>query len=374
MPWKEPGSGKKDPWQSGGDQPPDLDDVFRSVSNRFRRLFGGRGGESGGPPIVMLIVLGAILWTAFDSPHVLDQSERGVVLRFGKHVRTVEPGLQFTFPRPIESLQKVNVSQILSRENRGRMLTEDENLIDVNYAVQYRVQDPVSFLFNVRDPELTLAEAAESAMREVMGTNLMDFILETGRGQVATESEELVQAILDRYETGLAVSQFNLQDVKPPQQVKDAFDDVVKAREDEQRFVNEAQAYSNKIIPEARGLAARIVQEAEAYKAERIAVADGEAQRFSLLLSEYQKAPEVTRQRLYLQTMENVLSNSSKVLMDVQGNNMLYLPLDRIANSNPARMVPPVTSSIAGAGSQSGGDSNSRRGRDTTRSGREGRP
>ena len=346
MPWNEPGKGKKDPWQSGSDQPPDLDEVFSTVSNRLRRIFGGSRGsgkDNSGPPVLLFALIGLIAWGAYHSAHILDESERGVVLRFGKYVRTLQPGLQFTFPAPVEILTKINVTQVRSFEDRGRMLTGDENLIDVNYALQFQVTNPTDFMFNVKDPLITMGHAAESAMRETIGTNRMQYILEDGRGQIARDSELLVQQILDRYQTGMVLTQFNLQDVKPPQQVKESFDDVVKAREDEQRFVNEAQAYSNQIIPEARGRAARIGQEADGYREARIALAEGEAQRFILLLEEYRKAPEVTRQRLYLQTMENVMGRSSKVIMDVSsGNNMLYLPLDQMGGSSSSRPVPPI--------------------------------
>ncbi len=346
MPWNEPGKGNKDPWQSGSDQPPDLDEVFSSITNKFRRLFGGSkksGSESSGPPLFIFILVVLVGWGVYHSAHILDESERGVVLRFGKYARTLQPGLQFTFPSPIETLTKINVTQVRSVEDRGRMLTGDENIVDISYAVQFQVQDPTAFMFNVKNPLITMGHAAESAMRETVGTNRMQYILEEGRGQIARDSEALVQKILDRYNTGMVLTQFNLQDVKPPQQVKESFDDVVKAREDEQRFVNEAEAYSNQIIPEARGRAARIGQEAAGYREARIALAEGESQRFTMLLEEYHKAPEVTRRRLYLQTMETVMRRSSKVIMDVErGNNMLYLPLDQMGGNSSTRPVPPL--------------------------------
>lgn len=348
MPWKEPGKGDKDPWKSGNDQPPDLDEVFKNVSGRIRSIFGGgkgsgsrTGGGSGG--LFPLIISALVIWGLVDSIHILDEAEQGVVLRFGEYTRTTGPGLQFTFPRPIETLEKINVTRVNSTQDRGLMLTGDENLVNIGFEVQYQIADSFKYLFMVRDPEQTILEAAESAIREVVGTNQMDFILEVGRNQIAQDSNNLLQEILDRYETGMVVTQFNLPDVKPPPQVQDAFDDVVKAREDQERFVNEAQAYANKVVPEARGQAARILQEAEGYKQSTIALAEGEANRFSLLREEYEKAPEVTRQRLYLQTMEEVMSRSSKVMLDVNSsNNMLYLPLDQVQNRNPARLVPPV--------------------------------
>jgi membrane protease subunit HflK len=371
MPWNEPGKGNnKDPWQSGSDQPPDLDEVFGSISKKFRRLFGGSGSsgrDSSGPPLFSFILIALVAWGVYHSAHILDESERGVVLRFGKYARTLQPGLQFTFPAPIEVLTKINVTSVRSLEDRGRMLTGDENLIDVNYAVQFQVENPIDFMFNVKDPLVTMSHAAESAMRETIGTNRMQYILEEGRAQIARDSELLLQEILNRYSTGMVLTQFNLQDVKPPQQVKESFDDVVKAREDEQRFVNEAEAYSNQIIPEARGQAARIGQEAEGYRAARIALAEGESQRFTLLLNEYRKAPEVTRERLYLQTMENVMGRSKKVIMDVErGNNMLYLPLDQMSGDSSTRPVPPLN--ILGNGIDDANETTtSNTGRDTRR-------
>lgn len=351
MPWQEPGKGNKDPWKSNQDGPPDLGDAVKSFTDQINKLFGGGGsksgssgsaGSGGGLSIGFLILAAVLVWGLMNSVHVLDASEQGVVLRFGKYNRTLDPGLQFTLPQPFEELTKVNVSEILSVEERGQMLTGDENLVDISFAVQYHIQEPMAYLFNVKDQRLTLLQASEAAMREVVGTNMMDFILEKGRAAVATDAKVLAQTILDRYDAGLEITQFNLQDVKPPSQVKAAFDDVVKAREDEQRYVNEAQAYRNTIIPEARGKAARISQEADAYRISEVAKAEGEAARFSLLLAEYSKAPVVTRQRLYLQTMEKVLGQNRKVLLDTGGNSMIYLPLDGIQGNSSRQIPPPV--------------------------------
>lgn len=351
MPWQEPGKGNKDPWKSNQDGPPDLGDAIKSFTDQINKLFGGGGsksgssgsaGSGGGLSIGFLVLAAVLVWGLMNSVHVLDASEQGVVLRFGKYNRTLDPGLQFTLPQPFEELTKVNVSEILSVEERGQMLTGDENLVDISFAVQYHIQEPMAYLFNVKDQRLTLLQASEAAMREVVGTNMMDFILEKGRAAVATDAKVLAQTILDRYDAGLEITQFNLQDVKPPSQVKAAFDDVVKAREDEQRYVNEAQAYRNTIIPEARGKAARISQEADAYRISEVAKAEGEAARFSLLLAEYSKAPVVTRQRLYLQTMEKVLGQNRKVLLDTGGNSMIYLPLDGIQGNSSRQIPPPV--------------------------------
>ncbi len=357
MPWNEPGRGSggggKDPWKGGGNgqQPPDLDEVFANVQRRLKSIMGGgdgggRSSSGGGGPalggVFGLILVAVVLWVVWDSIHIIDESERGVVLRFGEYSRVLDPGLNFTFPRPIESLEKVNVTRVRSLDNQSRILTGDENLIDVNFAIQYRVIEPEKFLFNVRTPENSLAHATDSAIREIVGTNNMDFILEVGRGQVARDAGDLVQDIVDRYDSGIQVTSFNLQDVRPPMQVQEAFDDVVRAREDQIRFANEAQAYANQEIPEARGRAARIMEEGEAYRESTIAQATGEADRFTAVLEEFSLAPEVSRQRLYLQTMEEVLSATSKVMLDIeQGGNILYLPLDRMTGGGNSRNMPP---------------------------------
>ena len=366
MPWKEPGKGSKDPWNSG-DQPPDLDEVFRNVNRKLKSIFGGSGGgdrktesSSGGNGaggMLSIIVVAALLWVGWNSVHIIDQAERGVVLRFGKYNRTLDPGINVTLPSPIESLNTVNISNVRSVEDSGQMLTEDENLVELNFTVQYRVLDAQDFLFQVRDPELTLQSAAESALRESIGTNRMDTILAgEGREKVAQDTERVLQETLDLYKAGIQVTEFTLRDVNVPLQVRDAFSDVNKAREDRQRFIEEARVHVNSVVPEARGQAARILQEAEGYKQSTIALAEGEAMRFDLVLGEYRKAPGITRKRLYLQTMEDVLGSSSKVFLDAQSNgNVLYLPLDKMTGSSDAssssKMPPLVTP-------QSGQDSN----------------
>lgn len=356
MPWNEPGrggGGDKDPWKGGnGQQPPDLDEVFANVQRRLKKIMGGGGGDggrsggSGGSnplwPIIGLVVLLALVWAAWSSIHIIDESERGVVLRFGEYSRTMNPGLKITFPEPIEEVRTVNISRVRSLENASRMLTGDENLIDLAYAVQYRVIEPDKFLFNVRDPEISLSHAADSAIREIVGTNNMDFLLEVGRGQIALDTQALLEEIIARYEVGIEITSFNLQEVRPPEPVRPAFDDVVRAREDQIRFANEAQAYANQVVPEARGQAARIMEEAEGYKEAKIAQATGEADRFSQLLSEFEQAPRVTRERLYLESLERVFGRSAKILMDVDSdNNMFYLPLGRLGSGEASQMPPP---------------------------------
>jgi membrane protease subunit HflK len=357
MPWNEPGRGSggggdKDPWKGGnGQQPPDLDEVFANVQRRLKKIMGGGGdgGRSGGSggsnplwPIIGLVVLLALVWAAWSSIHIIDESERGVVLRFGEYSRTMNPGLKITFPEPIEEVRTVNISRVRSLENASRMLTGDENLIDLAYAVQYRVIEPDKFLFNVRDPEISLSHAADSAIREIVGTNNMDFLLEVGRGQIALDTQALLEEIIARYEVGIEITSFNLQEVRPPEPVRPAFDDVVRAREDQIRFANEAQAYANQVVPEARGQAARIMEEAEGYKESKIAQATGEADRFSQLLMEFEQAPRVTRERLYLESLERVFGRSAKILMDVDSdNNMFYLPLGRLGSGEASQMPPP---------------------------------
>ena len=361
MPWNEPGrsgGGDKDPWKGGGgDQPPDLDEVFSNVQRRLKKIMGGGAGKdqgsgssgSGSSPsnsgivaVLLFVVAGWVLW---NSVHIIDESERGVVLRFGQYTRTLSPGLNLTLPKPIEEVTTVNVSRVRSIESASRMLTGDENLIDLAFAVQYRINEPEKFLFNVAVPEESLAQAADSAMREVVGTNTMDYILEIGRGQIALDTQALLEEVLLRYDPGIEITSFNLQEVRPPSQVRAAFDDVVRAREDQIRFANEAQAYANQVVPEARGQAARVLEEAEGYRESIIAKASGEADRFRAIYAEYARSPEVTRERLYLETLETVYGRSAKVLMDVSSqNNLFYLPLDKMLGGQSGRsemIVPP---------------------------------
>jgi modulator of FtsH protease HflK len=314
-----------------------------------------------------LIVVLVLIWVAWNSIHIIDESERGVVLRFGEYNRTLDSGFKITLPAPVETVLTVDISRVRSLENSSRMLTGDENLIDLAYAVQYRVFEPEKFLFNVNQPEVSLAHAADSSIREIVGTNNMDFILEIGRGQIALDTQQLLEEIIERYDSGIEITSFNLQEVRPPSQVRQAFDDVVRAREDQIRFANEAQAYANQEVPEARGRAARIIEEAEGYREAKIAQATGEADRFLALLGEYEQAPEVTRERLYIEALEGVYGRSAKVLMDVDSsNNMIYLPLDRIRDGNPALTAPaPLMNPQNQQGSGSGqSDPRSRTGRE----------
>jgi membrane protease subunit HflK len=371
MPWKEPGKGDKDPWNSGNQQPPDLDEVFRNVNQRLRSIFGGGGGDrsgksgsggSGGLLGIFLVVV--LLWAGWDAVHIVDEAEQGVVLRFGKYNRTLSPGINLTLPRPIETMILVNVSNIRSLEDRGQMLTEDENLVEFYYRVQYRVASSQDFLFRVREAELTVKHAAESALRESVGTSRLDAILEgTQREAIRIETKRVLQETLDRYQAGILVSEFNLEDVNVPAQVREAYSDVIRAREDRERFIEEARVHANSVVPEARGRAARVVQEAEGYRESTIALAEGEAQRFNQLLEEYRKAPEITRKRLYLQTMENVLGSSKKVLLDAESNgNVLYLPLDQLTGGGgSASTMPPVVTPDSNNSSDSSSGRTARR-------------
>ena len=356
MPWKEPGKGDKDPWKSG-EQPPDLDEVFQNLNSKLKNLFGGGGGNNSGKQrksgngsggIVGIVIVALVLWAGYDSIHIVDEAEQGVVLRFGAYNRTQPPGINFTLPRPFETMIPINVQNVRSLEDRGHMLTEDENLVEFLYKVQYQVSSAQDYLFKVRDQEATVKQAAESALREAVGTNRLDAILEgTQREAIRIETQRVLQETLDRYQAGVQINEFNLEDVNVPAAVREAYSDVIRAREDKERFIEEARVHANSVVPEARGRAARIVQEAEAYRQTTIALSEGEAERFNQLLLEYQKAPEITRKRLYLQTMESVFGRTNKVLIDAdQSGNVLYLPLDQLSGegaSSRSTMPPVVT-------------------------------
>jgi len=347
MAWNEPGGGgSKDPWGNKGgkqDGPPDLDEVFKKLNEKVTSIFGGKGGRSGGGSsagatkgLGFIAAILLVLW-AFSGIYIVDEGREGVVLRFGGFDRITQPGPHW-YPRFIETVEIVDVERVRSLNIGGTiheslMLTHDENIVDIQFAVQYKVSNVKDYVFNVRDPDTTLRQVTETAMREVVGKNDMDFVIKDGRVQVAVRTKDLMQEILDIYKTGLVVTNLNMQNAQPPEQVQHAFNDAIKAREDKERLVNEAEAYSNDILPRSRGKAARMGQEAQAYRDEIIAKANGETNRFLKILSEYKKAPAVTRERLYLETMEEVLGNSNKVMIDVKkGNNLMYLPLDRLGS------------------------------------------
>lgn len=369
MAWNDNGG---NPWQRNARQgPPDLDDLF---GNLFRRLFGsGRGGGGGGSGrrwsvgtgSILLVLL--VLWL-LSGFYIVEASERGVVLRFGKHDRTTMPGPGWHIPYPIESVEVVNVTGNRSVEKRTTMLTQDENIVELKFSVQYRLKNAEDYLFNTENPDIafdracrfksTICGVLDSAIRTVVGRNNMDFILREGRAEIASRTMVLMQEILDSYGTGIEILTVNLEDSQPPNAVQDAFQDATKAREDMERFKNEAQAYANEVLPQARGEAARMLEDAKAYRAQVIANAEGEASRFTQLLTEYRKAPEVTRQRMYLTAVESVLSNSSKVMVDVdKGSNMLFLPLDRILEQRGSARSPRPSSLDRQGGSSSGSGS-----------------
>jgi len=341
MAWNEPGGGNKDPWGGKGndDGPPDLDEIARKMRERMSGFFGKKGGKGGGkggsisPISFSLIGVLALAAWVLSGIYIVDPAERGVVLRLGEFNSITGPGPHW-YMRGIETVDKVNVDSLRTVSHRAKMLTKDENIIQVELAVQYQVRDAKEYLFEVRDPDYTLQEATESALREVIGAIPMDDFLSGGRGVIVQQTKTLTQEILDKYKTGLILTSVNLQDPQPPEEVQGAFEDAIKAQEDEVRYKNQAEAVALDILPKARGNAVRLREAANAYREQVIAKAEGESSRFLQTLAEYEKAPEVTRQRIYLETMEAVLANTSKVLMQVKdGNSLMYLPLDKLMDN-----------------------------------------
>ncbi|MCK2089273.1 FtsH protease activity modulator HflK [Thauera aromatica] len=355
----------------GGNQgPPDLEEVWRDFNQRLSGMFGnkrggrggGGGGGGGGSPqlpsfsfkqfgggIGVLLVLVAVVWLA-SGFYTVDANQRGVVLRLGKYVQTTEPGLRWRLPAPFESHEIVDLTGVRTVEvgyrgsernkmlRESLMLTDDENIINIQFAVQYVLNSPENYVFNNRFPDEAVGQAAETAMREIVGKSRMDFVLYEGREEIAATAHELMQRILDRYETGIQISRVTMQNAQPPEQVQAAFDDAVKAGQDRERQKNEGEAYANDVVPRARGTASRLVEEANAYRERVVANAEGEASRFSQVFAEYVRAPQVTRERLYIETMQQVMSNTSKVMIDAKGNgNLLFLPLDKLMQQAGAR-------------------------------------
>ena len=365
------GGGGKRPNQG----PPDLEDLWRDLNGRLGSIFdkkkgggndNGNGGNGGGRPPVelnpkilsggagLIGVLAILAWLA-SGFYIVDASQRGLVLQFGKYKESTESGLRWRLPYPIQSHELVNISGVRTLEigyrgsernkvlKEALMLTDDENIINIQFAVQYILKDPVAYIFNNRGPDEAVMQAAETAIREIVGKSRMDFVLYEGREQIAIKASNLMQDILDRYQTGIQISKVTMQNAQPPEQVQSAFDDAVKAGQDRERQKNEGQAYANDVIPKARGTAARLAQEADGYKQRLIATAEGDASRFRQLNAEYAKAPEVTRNRLYLETMQQVYTNTSKVMVDAKGQgNLLYLPLDKLMQA--ATVTPAVAS------------------------------
>ncbi|MFO1311979.1 MAG: FtsH protease activity modulator HflK [Burkholderiales bacterium] len=368
----------------GGGGPPDLDEIWRNVNRRMSDLLGRRGsgdGGGGGPPRRGLAIGGAglilalvlLVWLA-SGFYIVDEGRRGVVTRFGKYTETTQPGPRWHLPFPVEAVDIVDFKQVRTVEigyrnstaNRNAkeatMLTEDENIIDIQFAVQYDLNSAEAFVFNNRKPEDMVKFVAEAAIREIVGRSKMDFALYEGREQIATQTRELMQKLMDLYRTGVNIQKVTLQSVQPPEKVQAAFDDAVKAQQDRVRLVNEGQAYANDVVPRARGLASRLLEEANGYNTEVTQRAEGDAARFRSIVTEYAKAPGVTRDRLYLDMMQSVLGSTSKVLVDKSGGgNLLYLPLDKLmqqaaplttpadAPQVPRSSQPPVPDPVAPA-------------------------
>jgi len=355
MAWNEPGGGNRDPWGGrGGDQgPPDLDEAFRKLQAQLSGIFGrGRsgGGGASGPSGRMFAIGGALLVVLYFALGVyqVDEQERGVVFRFGAvQAEPVMPGLHWN-PPIVDRVEKVNVTRVQGHEHSALMLTEDENIVEVSLTVQWVINDPQKFVVEVRDPKRSLEHATESALRHVVGGSVMDQVITDGREAVGLEVQERLQNYLDRYNTGILISKVNIDSTAPPNQVRDAFDDVQKAKEDEQRVINEANAVAESVVPRARGGAQKQMEQANGYREQVIARAEGEASRFEKLLTEYQSAKGVTRDRLYIDAMESVLGSTSKIMVDVgEGNNLLVLPLDRL---QAAAALPYVNPAYEGAG------------------------
>ncbi len=355
--------------KSNNEGPPDLDEIWRRLVQKLKSKGapgqapprtpgatppgpGGTGRTSlpGGKNALLALLAGLVVVWLLSGFYIVDAGRIGVILRFGKFQETTAPGPHWHLPYPIETQavgSPLNVAQVRTVElgyrtnlkskvlHESLMLTDDENIIDNQFAIQYTIKDPQAFLFNNRDPDETVMQVAETAIREVVGRNKMDFVLYEGRTQIADESARLMQQILDRYQTGIAISKVNMQNAQPPEQVQAAFDDAVKAGQDRERQTNEGQAYANDIVPRAKGTASRLLEEAKAYAQRVVIRAEGDASRFKQVLVEYVKAPEVTRQRLYQDMMQQVLTNTTKVVADQKsGTNLLYLPLDKLIQAS----------------------------------------
>ncbi|MBX2826340.1 MAG: FtsH protease activity modulator HflK [Gammaproteobacteria bacterium] len=364
MAWNEPGGNDNDPWgnrkNSGG--PPDLDEVFKNLRKKVDGAFGKRGGgRSGGsgPGLpgglgsrgLGFLALGLVgLWLA-SGIYILQPAEKGVVTQFGAYKHTTDSGIHWRLPWPFQAVQRVDVKRIRTVRLRDQpVLTQDENIVDLDLAVQYTIKSASDYIFRVRDPDSTLQEVLESAVREVVGQTNMEPVITTGRDLVGISTRDTLQLVLDEYGAGIEVTAVNLERAQPPEQVQAAFSDAIKAREDRERFINEAEAYRNAVLPQARGEAQQILEQALAYKAQVEKAAEGESRRFTALLEEYEKAPDVTRDRLYLEAMEAVLSNTSKVIMDSnEGNSLMYLPIDKLlenSGSGSRQDAPPTVTGV----------------------------
>jgi membrane protease subunit HflK len=367
--------------------PPDLEELLRKLNAKISSLLGGKGGTkkpgSGEPPhgfsggIGLIIAIIVLIWLG-SGFYIVDASQRGVVLRFGKLSETTMPGPRWHLPYPIETVEIVNLSQVRTVEvgyrdnvknkmlNESLMLTDDENIIDIQFAVQYFLKDSADYLFNNRNPDENVRQAAETAIREVVGKSKMDFVLYEGREQVAASATKLIQEILDRYKSGILISKLTMQNAQPPEQVQAAFDDAVKAGQDRERQKNEGQAYANDVIPRASGAAARLIEESQGYKQSVIANAEGDISRFKQILVQYDKAPAVTRERMYLDMMQQVMGNVSKVMVDQKnGNSLLYLPLDKLLSTSRAGADSAAPPAAKGDTSQGNDNDAAQRARDS---------
>jgi len=343
MPWNEPGK-DKDPWGNRGkDGPPDLDELLKNVKDKFGGIFGGGNGKIPKFPtgagnlsgIAGFIIIALLFVWGLTGIYIVDEGWRGVETRFGARTIVTQSGPHWHIPWPIEDVELINVSAIRTTRSDSIMLTGDENIVLMSLEVQYNVKDAQDFAFEVRDPDLTLRQVAETAIRTVVGNNDFDSIITEGRAIIGSETKQIMQEILDSYSTGLNVLTVNMGEAQPPEEVQDAFEDAIKAREDEQRIINEANAYRNDIVPKARGDGEGLLEQALAYRTRVVKSAEGETSRFNQLLTEYQLAPEVTRERLYIDTMETVMSSSPKVMIDIEnGNNLMFLPLDQLMSGS----------------------------------------
>jgi len=354
MAWNQPNGGQNNPWgRRPGAGGPDLDERLKSWQRRLESLFRPGGGE-GRPALLLAAALVLAFWVA-SGFYQIKQAERGVLQRFGRFVEIKPPGMGWRLPWPIETVTKVNVAKVNSSDFKSRVLTSDVNLVDLHFAVQYQLSDPVKALFRVRDPEQTLSEVSESAIRETVGRSTLDDVqVGTTRPEITRRTKELIQRTLDYYNAGITVSTVNLEDVQVPDAVIPSQRDANKAQADKERFILESEAYANGIIPVAQGSAARVQQDAEAYKAQVVAIADGQASRFTQLQAAYAAAPEVTRRRLYMDAIESVLARAHKVLIDGKsGSNMIYLPIDKLLEkSNAAEAAATPAESAASAGKE----------------------
>jgi len=384
MAWND--NNNQNPWGNNGQTPPELDEVIKDFKNKFSGIFGGKptagGQKSATPPtesFKYVFILALLVWI-LSGIYIIDPAEKGVVLRFGAFQEETGQGPHWHLPFPIESLNRINVEQIrtaqigyrdaISNRRGGNvsseslMLTKDENMIDAKFAVQYKINDVQAYLFNVANPDSTLRHVVESAIRQVVGKNTMDYILTEGRIAIADSIQGRSQDLLNAYQTGLQITTVNMQDAQPPEQVQASFSDAVKAREDKQRLINEAQTYANDILPKSRGRAARMLEESKAYKSEVVSRSEGESSRFGQILAEYEKAPEVTRERLYRETMESVFANTSKVVVDSKANSMMYLPIDKLIDVKKSRTEVIIQGTQQGQSTQTGGVRNMFRNRE----------